>query len=74
MLLRCALAVLVSANLTACSSVVAELRRDPRDTAWDPKSGQLFEQIPAWDGAASRVCGGHLAPDEARRQGRSMRC
>jgi len=35
--------------------------RDPRDAAWDPPAGrQLFEQIPAWDGAASKICCGHL--------------
>jgi hypothetical protein len=43
------------ALLTACAT------QDPRDAPWDPKPGQtLFEQIPAWDGAATRVCCGHL--------------
>jgi len=42
---------------------------------WDPKQGRaLYEQIPAWDSAALRQCGGHMMPDEARREGRSMRC
>ena len=49
--------------------------RDPRDAPWDPPRGRaLFEQLPNWDGAALRVCGGHLPPGEAERQGRSRRC
>jgi len=44
-------------------------------TPWDPPPGRaLFEQIPNWDQEAARVCGGHLLPDEAKRQGRSTRC
>lgn len=28
---------------------------------WDPPQGRaLFEQIPAWDGAAQKICCGHL--------------
>jgi hypothetical protein len=74
-MLRKLLLIALVANLAACSTVVAELQRDPRDAAWDPKGGAaLFEQIPAWDGAANRVCGGHLPPEQARREGRSMRC
>ena len=73
-MLRTIALVALCVSLTACSTLVAELQRDPRDTAWDPKSGQLFEQIPAWDSAAGRVCGGHLPPEQARREGRSMRC
>lgn len=35
--------------------------KDPRDAHWDPPPGrQLFEQLPAWDGAASKICCGHL--------------
>jgi len=56
--------------LTGCG-----LLQDPRDAPWDPPAGRaLFEQIPNWDGAAERVCGGHLHPDEARRQGKTQRC
>ena len=41
--------------------VLTELVRDPRDAPWDPPQGrQLFEQIPPWDGEASKVCCGHL--------------
>ena len=43
------------------NSLVKELTRDPRDAPWDPPPGrQLFEQIPAWDGAAEKICCGHL--------------
>ena len=49
--------------------------QDPRDARWDPPAGRaLFEQLPAWDNAAERICGGHLRPEEARRQGKSQRC
>jgi hypothetical protein len=48
---------------------------DPTQRPWDPKQGRaLFEQIPAWDNSALKRCGGHMMPDEARREGRSMRC
>lgn len=48
-------AVASSLLLQACAM------RDPRDAAWDPPQGrQLFEQLPNWDGAAQRVCCGHL--------------
>lgn len=52
----------VSVSLIGCSA----LERDPRDAPWDPKPGEgaLFDQIPAWDGAANRVCCGHLAKCE----------
>ena len=47
----------------------------PGTAAWDPQDGRaLFEQLPAWDRAAERICGGHLHPDEARRRGLSQRC
>lgn len=50
------LAVL-SVQLAGCS-----LLQDRRDTAWDPRgSRQLADQIPNWDGAANRICCGHLA-------------
>ena len=51
------LAALVAASLQGC----AYINKDPRDAAWDPPQGrQLFEQIPAWDDRAQRVCCGHL--------------
>jgi len=60
---------------TGCAQIHAELKRDRRDAPWDPKPGQqLFSQIPAWDGAANRVCGGHLTEEERRATGKSPRC
>ena len=48
---------------------------DPTQRPWDPPRGRaLFEQIPAWDDTAQRQCGGHMDPEQARREGRSMRC
>lgn len=67
-------------SITLCSSLLAAtgctvLNQDPRDAPWDPKGGQaLFDQIPAWDGAANRICGGHLTETERQREGRSPRC
>lgn len=50
--------------LQGCA-VYTELARDPRDAAWDPPAGrQLFEQIPAWDGAASKICCSALRRDD----------
>ena len=63
--------VLVSLQLAGCSV----LQQDRRDAAWDPKGSKtLMDQIPAWDGAANRVCGGHLTEEERRRTGKSPRC
>lgn len=69
-------AAVSSLTLTAgCSSIYAELKRDRRDAPWDPRPGQnLHDQIPAWDGAANRICGGHLTEEERRRTGKSPRC
>lgn len=78
MLLRMLSVALCASTLTAltgCASIYTELARDPRDARWDPKPGhQLFEQIPNEDGGALRRCGGHMNPEQARREGRSMRC
>lgn len=53
------LAILLAViSLQGCS-----LLHDPRDAPWDPKAGSgraLIDQIPAWEGAANRVCCGHL--------------
>jgi hypothetical protein len=47
--------------LQGCANMPAELMRDRRDAAHDPPRGrQLFEQLPAWDGAADKICCGHL--------------
>jgi hypothetical protein len=65
--------VLLSVTLLAISGCA----HSPLDAPWDPKPGsgaQLFDQIPNWDGAANLRCGGHLTPEEARRQGRTQRC
>lgn len=59
-----------------CCTLLAGCRTwDRRDTPWDPRSGEaLFDQIPNEDHGAARRCGGHLDPEVARREGRSMRC
>ena len=72
--MRIALIVALGALLwlTGCASsgtggggfwgeLAREMQRDPRDAPWDPEPGrQLFEQIPAWDRAAEKICCGHL--------------
>lgn len=50
---------IVAVNLTAC----AQFGRDRRDAAHDPDYNagqQLFDQIPSWEGAANKICCGHL--------------
>jgi len=50
---------------TGCAStgffaeVMEQVRRDPRDAAWDPRPGEgnLFDQLPAWDNANGICCG-----------------
>ncbi len=67
----------LSALLLVASLLLAQgcAIRDPRDAPWDPKPAQrLFDQLPAWDGAALRECGGHLRPEQAKKEGRSIRC
>jgi hypothetical protein len=55
-------------QLAGCSLLL-----DRRDAAWDPRGGQqLIDQIPAWDDAAAKTCGGHLRDHE--RGHRSPRC
>lgn len=57
--LKLLLVAVVLAN-TACGALHT---RDPRDAGHDPditKGQTLFDQIPAWDGAANRICCGHL--------------
>ena len=55
--------IFVAASLLGgCAAVTEELTRDRRDAPWDPRpgQGQLFDQLPAWDGAATKICCGHL--------------
>jgi hypothetical protein len=60
--------VLAVTSVTGC----AVTSRDGRDAPWDPKPGRaLFEQIPAWDGAAGKICCGHLRQCQAHQ---SPRC
>lgn len=47
---------LVLVLLQGCGTLLEELGRDPRDAPWDPRQGQLFDQIPAWDNAAQKIC------------------
>lgn len=61
--------VLAASTLSGCAFF-----RDRRDAPWDPKSGTLFDQIPAWEGGANRVCGGHLDAATRVKEGRSPRC
>jgi hypothetical protein len=61
---------IVVANLTAC----AGLSRDRRDAPHDPDlstGATLLDQIPAWEGAANKVCCGHLKTCQAHQ---SPRC
>lgn len=68
-------AVIAASLLAQGCAANSTIFRDPRDAPWDPPAGRsLFEQIPAWDGAAGRICGGHLTEEERRRTGKSPRC
>lgn len=61
-----AISLVISLAVTAsgCASVQGELTRDRRDAPWDPPAGRvLFEQLPAWDGAASKICCSSLSRD-----------
>ena len=70
-----AAAVSSSALTTGCAQLYADLGRDRRDTAWDPRPGQtMFDQVPAWSGGANQICGGHLTEAERIRTGKSPRC
>lgn len=67
--LKLLLAALVLAN-TAC----AQLHRDRRDAPHDPDmrtGATLLDQIPAWEGAANKICCGHLRECKAHQ---SPRC
>jgi hypothetical protein len=57
---------LVLAGSVGCSAIATQLSQDRRDAPWDPKGSRtLFDQTPAWDGAAARRCCGHLRSCEA---------
>jgi hypothetical protein len=70
------LVLAVALALQGCAQLAAELGRDPRDAAWDPRpsQGQLFDQIPSWDDEAQRRCGSRLPEAERARRGVSRRC
>ena len=69
-ILRVLLLATLVANCTGCALQL----KDRRDAAWDPKGHQqLMDQIPAWEGAAHRICAGQLRDDQ-RRPGMSDRC
>lgn len=62
--LRCVIIVTVLV-LQGCAT------HDARDAAWDPSgAAQLFDQIPAWDGAAAKICCGHLRECEPHQSAR----
>lgn len=48
----------------ACSLAVLQgcaVYTDAGSAPWDPPAGRaLFEQLPNWDGAAQKICCGHL--------------
>lgn len=66
------LAVFSLTVLQGCAAVTETAARDRRDAPWDPPAGRaLFEQLPAWDGAAAKICCGHLRSCEPHQ---SPRC
>jgi hypothetical protein len=64
--LKLLLIALVSLELSACGSI---------SRPWDPPEGRLlFEQMPAWDNAADRLCCQHLKDYNQCRPPRNPRC
>ena len=62
----------ISLQLQGCAAVWDDLKRDPRDAAWDPKPGYtLMDQLPPWD--RSDRCAGHLPPNQ-RKPHQTGRC
>ena len=59
--LVCAAVCAAVCAVAGCSSTVA---RDRRDAPWDGPVESRFDQIPAWEGAALRRCGGQVHPDK----------
>lgn len=63
-------AVSLALLVTGCSGLNI---RDVRDAPWDPPPGRsLFEQLPAWDNAAEKICCGRN-PDQCQPH-QSPRC
>lgn len=58
-LLRCSLAVVCAVAAAGCGTAA----RDPKDAAWDSPVHTRFDQIPAWQGHATRRCGGQVRPE-----------
>ena len=57
-MLRITLLLTLCASITACAAIGPSAGKN---VDWDPPQGQaLFDQIPAWDGAAEKLCCGHL--------------
>ena len=66
-LLTCTV-LLIASTAAGCAT------HDRRDTAYDPDLRQgksLFDQIPNWEGAAEKICCGHL---RSCGPGQSPRC
>jgi outer membrane biogenesis lipoprotein LolB len=68
--------LLLAALVTACSlTATGCATHDRRDAAWDPRGHrQLMDQIPNWDGAAMKICGGQYSPEDQRRLNLNPRC
>lgn len=61
MMLRTISAACSVVVLAGCAGLGDVVLRDPGTAPWDPPAGRsMFEQIPNWDGAAERICCGHL--------------
>lgn len=57
-LLRLLLSLAVCASLLCATGCATH---DSRDAPWDPRGhNQLMDQTPAWEGAAGKICCGHL--------------
>ena len=55
---RCCSVLLIASTLLAAAGCATQ---DRRDAPWDPKREQtLFDQMPNWEGAAAKICCGHL--------------
>jgi len=66
---RCCSVLLIASTLLALAGCATNTRKD---APWDPKAGQtLFDQMPNWEGAAERICCGHL---RSCGPGQSPRC
>ena len=55
---RCCSVLLIASTLLTAAGCATH---DRRDAPWDPKREQtLFDQMPNWEGAAEKICCGHL--------------